>query len=372
MAVDWSVTERGDDMKLTTAQVDRAAGVLLGQACGDALGVPYEFKQTLSADDEPEMVGGGLGPYAPGEWSDDTQMALCIAQVSATGVDLVSTDALDDIAEGFLDWQANGASDIGVQTQAVLSATRRLTEGSVSTRMLHASEALHAQTGRTAGNGALMRTGVVGLTQLDDPHATADAARQIAELTHADPLAGDSCVIWALAIRRAVLDGTFDGVREGLEYLPVDRRDQWAVWLDEAEAGPATSFSGNGFTVVALQAAWSAIANTAVAPDEPGLGSFPCLHLQESLKNAVRVGNDTDTVAAIAGALLGARWGASAVPAAWRRQLHGWPGLRARDLVRLGVLTARGGADDGAGWPTCADVRLLVVRESRRPRTASG
>lgn len=50
---------------------------------------------------------------------------------------------------------------------------------------------------------------------------------------------------------------------------------------------------------------------------------------------AVRAGNDTDTVAAIAGALLGARYGASAVPAGWRAQVHGWPGLRADDLVDL-------------------------------------
>ena len=68
-------------MQLTTQQTDRAAGVLLGQACGDALGVPYEF--ATPPRDEPQMKGGGLGPYAPGEWSDDTQMALCIAQVSA-------------------------------------------------------------------------------------------------------------------------------------------------------------------------------------------------------------------------------------------------------------------------------------------------
>ena len=217
--------------------------------------------------------------------------------------------------------------------------------------MLQGSHALHTQTGHTAGNGALMRTGIVGLTRLDDPQATADAARRLAELTHADPLAGDSCVIWAIAIRRAVLDGTFDGVREGLDYLPVQSRKQWAEWLDEAESGPATRFTGNGFTVVALQAAWSAIVTTPVPADDPASGIFPCLHLQEAVKNAIRVGTDTDTVAAIAGALLGARWGASAVPFAWRRRLNGWPGLRARDLVRLAALTATGGRSDTSGWP---------------------
>jgi len=59
--------------------VSRARGAMLASACGDALGVPYEF---AAPTDSPEMIGGGLGPYEPGEWSDDTQMAICIAKVA--------------------------------------------------------------------------------------------------------------------------------------------------------------------------------------------------------------------------------------------------------------------------------------------------
>ncbi|MBA2773439.1 MAG: ADP-ribosylglycohydrolase family protein, partial [Nocardioidaceae bacterium] len=59
-------------IKLSTPQAHRAAGVLLGQACGDALGVPYEFGTPPVGDERAVMRGGGLGPYAPGEWSDDT------------------------------------------------------------------------------------------------------------------------------------------------------------------------------------------------------------------------------------------------------------------------------------------------------------
>ena len=87
----------GVAITLTTAQRDRAAGVLLGQACGDALGVPYEFGAPPMHDD-PVMKGGGLGPYAPGEWSDDTQMAVCIARVAVTGADLTADPALNQIA----------------------------------------------------------------------------------------------------------------------------------------------------------------------------------------------------------------------------------------------------------------------------------
>jgi len=87
--------------------VSRARGAMLASACGDALGVPYEF---AAPTDSPEMIGGGLGPYEPGEWSDDTQMAICIAKVAAKGVSLTSEPALDLVGERFLDWLAGGAS----------------------------------------------------------------------------------------------------------------------------------------------------------------------------------------------------------------------------------------------------------------------
>ena len=111
--------------RLSTAQTDRAAGVLLASAAGDALGVPYEFAHPPGAGELAEMKGGGLGDFAPGEWSDDTSMAMAIAEVAATGADLTTDDALDAIAAGFLRWYGGGPADIGIQTSAVLGATRR-------------------------------------------------------------------------------------------------------------------------------------------------------------------------------------------------------------------------------------------------------
>jgi ADP-ribosylglycohydrolase len=347
---------------LPPRQLDRAAGVLLSAACGDALGVPYEFGRRLSTAEVPAMIGGGLGPYAPGEYSDDTQMAACIARVAATGADLRTEDALDAIAAAFLDWKADGASDIGAQTGAVLSAGRRDSAARPAEALRQAARALHARTGRTAGNGSLMRTGVVALAYLDDVEALAEAARAVSDLTHPDPLAGDACVLWCAAIRRAVLHAAFGGVQEGLALIPEVRRDRWASWISEAETADPGRFSPNGFVVPALQAAWSAITQTPVPPDDPAAGSFACQHLQDALAAAVRIGNDTDTVAAIAGALLGARWGASAVPVPWLRIVHGWPGLRAPDLIRLAVLTASGGRDDERGWPSSAHRRLAASR----------
>lgn len=298
---------------LDSTQVHRAAGVLVGQVCGDALGVPYEFATPPGNGEMAEMKGGGLGPYAPGEWSDDTQMATCVAQVAATGADLSDIGALDQIAERFLEWAPWGASDIGLQTSGVLAAARS-GPGSAAQRLTTAAQRYAANHSRSAGNGALMRTAVVGLSALDDPRATAAAARAVAELTHANPLAGDSCVIWCEAIRVAVVEGRLD-VRAGLVLVPAARRDRWAAWIDDAELLPAGSFAPNGFTVTALQAAWAAISETRVPQDRPDTGSFAASHFAEALQAAVRIGNDTDTVAAIAGGLLGARWGASAVPA---------------------------------------------------------
>jgi ADP-ribosylglycohydrolase len=130
---------------LTSQQIDRAVGVLVGQAAGDALGVPYEFG-TLTLTGEPQMLGGGLGGIAPGQWSDDTEMALCIAEVAATGADLRADDAQERIAQGFLRWYQDEPPDIGVQTRSVLGETLRL-GGPAATTMRSVSEDLHRRTG---------------------------------------------------------------------------------------------------------------------------------------------------------------------------------------------------------------------------------
>jgi ADP-ribosylglycohydrolase len=261
------------------------------------------------------MIGGGLGPYEPGEYSDDTQMAVCIAEVAATGADLREEMALDAIAERFTHWLRGGASDVGMQTRKVLQG------------VLDAG-------GRSAGNGSLMRTAPVALAHLGDADAMAEAAREVSALTHFDDLAADACVLWCAGIRRAVLDGTFDGVAEGVGLLPPVRRDPWARRLREAQTRAPGDFRPNGFVVQALQAAWAAITQTPAASGE---------HLPQALAAAVRIGDDTDTVAAIAGALLGARWGTSAIPQRWRESVHGWPGLSGADLVELAlrIVTAR-------------------------------
>lgn len=330
-------------MRLTTAQMDRACGVLLGAAAGDALGAGYEFGSASLGDGPPRMIGGGLGGFAPGEWTDDTSMTFAIAEVAARGLDLRSVEGLDAVARSFRAWYDDGPADIGVQTRQVLSAAGPEPTAEVMTK---AAAALHERTGRTGGNGSLMRTSPVALAYLDDPDAVAEAAHKVSALTHPDRRALEACVLWSLAIRHAVVTGEIDPYA-GLGWLRFDSMLWWKGELKAAETLPPSTYAPNGYVVNALLAAWAAIAQT----PEPGVGQ-PFGHLVAALEAAVRVGDDTDTVASIAGALLGAKWGASAVPAAWRRILHGWPGDTSRGLEKLALLIVNGGSPGKYGWPT--------------------
>jgi ADP-ribosyl-[dinitrogen reductase] hydrolase len=327
-------------MAWVRTDLDRAAGALLGLATGDALGAGYEFG-SAPFHGEAEMIGGGLGGFAPGEWTDDTSMALGIAQITANGV--VDLGAIGD---RFLDWYRSRPADIGNLTAAVLGAA---TDGADVPKRAAARFATHPRS--CAGNGALMRTAAVALAHLGDDRAIVESAQAVSALTHADPVSGEACLLWCVAIDRAVRQGRLGGVRDGLDHLPADRAAFWDEKLVEAETRPPEDFGSNGYVVSALQAAYAAVVATPVPDDHPSR------HFQHALHRVIGIGDDTDTTAAIAGQLLGARWGASAVPFRWRRLLHGWPELRARDVVALAVLTVRGGQTDSSGWPGPRDQR---------------
>jgi ADP-ribosylglycohydrolase len=256
-------------MTLTTAQLDRACGALLATAAGDALGAPYEFGPPRGP--EIAMVGGGSFGWEPGEWTDDTSMAIAIAEVAATGVDLRQEHALDAIVNRWHRWSQH-AKDVGIQTRSVLSQAGR--QGISAQKARAESAALHKVTGRTAGNGSLTRTAPVALAYLDDEAALVEAARAVGELTHYDPEAGDACVLWCCAIRHAILTGLLDA-RIGLQHTDPDRRDSWASRLDVAETSKPSDFTNNGWVVEALQAAWSAITTTPIPHDDPASGVFP-------------------------------------------------------------------------------------------------
>ena len=179
-------------------------------------------------------------------------------------------------------------------------------------------------------------------------------------------------MLWTDAIRRAVdaPEGTVPGpdwvahVAAGLDLLDADRRPVWTARLADVRSTPPERFTPNGYVVTALQAALACLAHTPVPADRP------CRHLRVAVERAVRIGDDTDTVAAVCGALAGAWWGATAVPLEWRRVLHGRadydsPPLRAVDLDRLARLAHAGGRDDPIGWPSVD--RLVPYYEAHFP-----
>jgi ADP-ribosylglycohydrolase len=318
---------------------DRAAGVLLGSAAGDALGAGYEFDAVGPAD--PAMVGGGYFGWEPGEWTDDTEMAVCVAEEAARG--FVEPGP---VGSRFLDWLNAGPRDVGNRTRAVLSA-----RGSPTLLPAEAGAYFRAHPHNAAGNGSLMRTGPVVLAASGDDSKLGELARSVSELTYADPLTGDACVLWCVGIDRAMRGDRLDGARDGLALLPEERREFWAGTIAEATRRPPSFFTPNGYVVTAFQAALASVLQTPVPTAQPRR------HLQEALRTAVRVGHDTDTVAAIAGSLLGARWGATAVPARWQAVLHGWPSYRTPDLVRFAVLAVSEGRDNPTTrWPSADDL----------------
>jgi hypothetical protein len=187
-----------------------------------------------------------------------------------------------------------------------------------------------------------MRTGPVALAHLGDDQSLAAAARAMSSLTHPHDLAGDACVLWTLAIDVAIRTGQLVGPRAGLHLIEEERRCQWESWITEAEALDPRTFNPNGFVVTALQAAWSAIHSTRESRD----------HVDAGLRQAVAIGDDTDTIAAIAGSLLGAAYGVTSIPFEWRHGLAGWPKeYRGVDLIRLAVRATNRGRNDSQGWP---------------------
>lgn len=281
---------------------DRAAGVLFGLACGDAL--------RPSGD-------------TPGEYSVNTELAVAIAQIAATGAELGGPESLYKVAGRI-----------------------RATPGSLP----------------AAAAG-------IALAHLDNPRAMVKTVQALCRITGDGVLTGEACLLWCSGIRHAVLDGDLHGCRKGLELLPERRRGLWASWLGAAESGllSVTPIFDEP-AVASLLSAWSAITTTPRVATSPSAGTFDCQHLQHALASAA-----TARTAAAAGALLGALWGASAIPARWQLLLSGPIGLRASDLVRLAILAAWRGRPDASGWPAASHhspeigIKPIMVRHPHDP-----
>ncbi|MFI9806135.1 ADP-ribosylglycohydrolase family protein [Streptomyces sp. NPDC052301] len=300
--------------------VERAVGAVVGSAVGDALGAPFEFgpEGAFSArfprpGHGGEMCGGG--GWDPGEATDDTQLAVL------TGESLLERGGLDlpDVFRRFRRWAASDPKDVGLQTEAVLTGGDPW----------DTAAARHFETNqRAAGNGALMRAAPSAVHfARSGREATLDAARRLSALTHGDPAAWEGTAVVHELIRLALFgEDPLTAVPETLAALRPGHRDRYAVVLaPDWHPDLATEF--NGAVWPCLGSAVWALRTTA--------------SYEEAVRAAIDLGGDTDTVAAVTGALAGAVYGAGAIPRRWLEPLHvplpGFGGrvLRAPELRAL-------------------------------------
>lgn len=299
---------------------DRIKGVLVGAATGDALGAPVEFTHPEPGTLVLEMTGGGVFNWAPGEWTDDTSMTLAVAQAAAHHRDISTGAGLNKVAAGFKQWYDSQPPDVGSQTASVLRHPTRKAK-----KMTANADNIY---GRKAGNGSLMRTSPVALATLHDSDiALIRTASAVNDLTHNDPDARIACSLWSFAIRHVIHYGSFEGAHMFIDlFLTTTEQARWRTIMREAENGIMPEGGSNGWVIGALAAAWWAVSSS---------DSF-----EETMWMAILEGGDTDTVACIAGALAGAKYGASAIPARWRAALHGYPGITGVELEDLALRAA--------------------------------
>ena len=324
---------------LSAAQRQRALGAVIAAAAGDALGAPYEFQPPVLDSEEIDMIGGGVLDWQPGEWTDETAMAIVVLEASlaaSDGHDLRVETAQDHISREWYSWSL-GTPDIGTLTSQVVRTAADLArvDGHYAPRAKDfriAADSAHEQLPASAGNCSLMRVHASVLPYLLSPEEDAvEAIIAVCRLTHVHPDTIEASVLWGLAVRHAIRTGEID-VRQGLPHLPEERRDLWSDRIAEAEQSTPVMFRRNGWVVGAFQAAWSAIVWVSPIPE----GKFAQRDaMVAALRSAVRAGYDTDTVACITGALMGAALGPKAVLPEWHRMLFGWPSYEVDELYGL-------------------------------------
>lgn len=274
---------------------DRAHGALLGLAVGDAFGSTLEFVARDAQPRHTEMIGGGPFDLAPGEWTDDTAMALALADSLING----SGFNPHDLAARFVSWWQEGAYsctgtcfDIGITTREALD------------RFVRTSDPYAGSTDpRTAGNGSLMRLAPVALFALHDARQADQLARDQSRITHAAPQAVEACAYFVQLLRDAIL-GQPDVLRprtwSGDPAITAIAAGSWRQKTRD-------EIRSSGFVVDTLEAAIWAVGTTA---------SF-----EEALILAVNLADDADTIGAVTGQLAGALYGASALPERWLHPL---------------------------------------------------
>jgi len=278
---------------------DRARGILLGLACGDALGRPVEFSSASSIAAEhgqlDEMVGHGTWNQPAGTITDDTEQALCIAR------SLVEQQAFDpaDIAARFVEWYDSGPFDIGRMTMKSLSRLKHGDDWNEAGQ--HVWQA--SPEGQNAGNGSVMRCPPLAIPYATDRERLVTVSRHSSQITHADPRCTDGCVVLNLTLA-GLLEDASTPLRDALDYVDASAPDELTTALSPLARGETpSSLDTSGYVIHSLQTAL-----------HDGLHAETA---EEAIVTAVNRGGDTDTIGAIAGAVAGAQFGASQLPDRW-------------------------------------------------------
>ena len=272
---------------------DRVTGSLVGLAVGDALGTTIEFQSRDSYTPVTDIVGGGPFNLRPGDWTDDTSMALCLAEsLISTAPDL---DA-DDLLSVFYRWYQQGHNsvkghcfDIGGTTSSGIMRWRR--QGSV----------VNNTDAHSAGNGGIMRLAPAAMISWSDADRASEIARGQSATTHASP----ECLDSADFLARYLVN-----LYQGADIRPVS--DRWCESVQRIAETDYTgvsrdSISSSGYVIDTLEAAVWATTN---AND-----------FESAVLLAVNLGHDADTVGAVTGQIAGAIWGQSGIPAHWVKQI---------------------------------------------------
>jgi len=277
---------------------DRALGAFIGLAVGDALGTTIEFRRRDSYEPIEDMVGGGPFGLRPGEWTDDTSMALCLADSL-----LANGGALDpvDLALRFVRWWKEGENSVTGSCFDIGGATRAALAFFEDTGVPRGSA--HE---RSAGNGGIMRLAPVAVAARGEAEKASALARAQSEVTHAAP----ECLDAAEALAQILAAGV---AGEGLGALDAGARASLTAGRVKAIAEGAfrgksrAQIRSSGYVVDTLEAALWAVSESKT--------------FAEAVLKAVNLGDDADTVGAVAGQVAGAVWGLSGIPERWRRRL---------------------------------------------------
>ena len=279
-------------------RLDRARGALLGLAVGDAIGTTVEFKPRGSFAPLTDMVGGGPFDLLPGQWTDDTSMALCLANsLLGKGFDL------HDQMQRYRRWQIEGylssngrCFDIGNVTSSALGRFQR-----------SGNPVAGSTDPDTAGNGSLMRLAPVPIYYLDTPQQAIELSAVQSTTTHGAPECLSACRLFAEVLVRALQGRTKEEVlAPSLQTLPMSKALQ-SIGQGKYRTKSRNQIKGSGYVVQSLEAALWCFSQT---------DSFSACVLL-----AANLGDDADTTAAIAGQVAGAFYGESGIPVPWLHRL---------------------------------------------------